>query len=397
VSVTPLVAGRVTRVFVELGQNVARGAAIAEVYSPEVGAARAAYLNAKADADAGEARLRRTERLATLGSASQQELEGVRAEHVRHESEMHQASARLRLLGLDASQLEDAHAEPPSTLTVRAPQSGIVTERAATTGMTVEAGTPLATLADLSSVWIIADLYERDFAAISVGAAVTVTSPAYPSAEWTGRVSYVAPEVRAETRTAEVRIEVRNPDARLKLGMFVDAAFAGTPATGVTIPAAAVQTIGGASVVFVPEAGTAGAFRERVVTPGIVSGDRVMIRDGLRAGEPIVVKGSFELRAEAERQGVRPPPAGSVQEASVAITESGFEPASLRLQPGVRARLTFTRRTDNTCATDLAIPAYGIRRPLPLNRAVTVEFVPVAGSTTFTCGMGMLTGTLLVQ
>ena len=101
VSVTPLVGGRVSRVVVELGQAVARGALLAEVYSPEVAQARAAYLSATADMEAGEARLHRTQRLVTLGSASQQELDETRAEHVRHETEAREAAARLRLFGLD--------------------------------------------------------------------------------------------------------------------------------------------------------------------------------------------------------------------------------------------------------------------------------------------------------
>ena len=105
VSVTPLVGGRVTRVVVELGQTVARGALLAEVYSPEVAQARAAYLAAQADMEAGESRLRRTERLVTLGSASQQELDETRAEHVRHENRGREAAARLRLFGLDPARV----------------------------------------------------------------------------------------------------------------------------------------------------------------------------------------------------------------------------------------------------------------------------------------------------
>lgn len=392
VSVTPLAAGRVTRVLVELGQTVARGAAIAEVYSPEVAQARSGYLSAKADLETGESRLRRTERLATLGSASQQELEQVRAEHVRHETELREAAARLTLLGIDPSRAE--HGDVTSTLTVVAPQSGVIIQRPAIAGMSAEPSTVLATIADLSPVWVIADVYERDMAAIATGATAAVTTAAYPGAEWHGRVTYISPEVRPETRTAQVRIEVANADRKLKFGMFVDAAIGVATTTGVSVPAGAIQTIGADSVVFVPDGSAPGAFRERRIKPGASSGDRVMVLEGLAPGEPLVTKGSFELRAEAERQGVRPL---ATQAGSVVITASGFEPASLTLQRGVPARVTFTRTTDKTCATELDIPGYGIHRALPLNQPVTVEFVPKASGATFQCGMGMLTGTLVVR
>ena len=394
VSVTPLVGGRVTRVLVELGQRVTKGAPIVEVYSRDAAEARAQYLNAKADMDAGEARLRRTERLAALGSASQQEVEMVRAEHVRHESELREGAARLRLIGIDIEHLEDAHADTASTIMVVAPQGGVVIQRPAIAGMTVESSTVLATIGDLSPVWIIADLFERDFALVTPGAPATVTAAGYPGIEWHGRVTYISPDVRPETRTAQVRIEVVNADATLKFGMFVNAAIAGRPVTGVAIPAAAVQTIGADTVVFVPDPDSPNAFRERRVMLGPASADRVTVLEGLAAGERLVTKGTFELRAEAERQGVRPT---ASQSADVAITAVGFEPASVSFQRGVPARMTFTRRTDQTCATEIVIPAFGIRRALPLNQPVTVSFVPAADGAVFQCGMGMLSGTNVVR
>src|SRR5204863_2259958 len=130
--------------------------------------------------EAGDAQLRRTERLAALGSASQQELERVRADHVRHETEVREAAARLRLFRIDPARVDDAHAEG-STITVTAPQAGVVTERPAIAGMTVEPSTALATIADLSPVWIVADVYERDLGRIRLSAEAVVTTPPYAS------------------------------------------------------------------------------------------------------------------------------------------------------------------------------------------------------------------------
>ena len=398
VKVTPLVAGRVTRMLVELGQSVPRGAPIAELYSPDLADARARYLSAKADTDAGEARLNRTRRLAALGSASQQELEQVTAEHVRHESDMREAADRLRLLGVDPASVGNPHADGASVLVVRAPAAGVITERPATTGSAADASTALATIAELSPVWIIADVYERDIAAVTANAAATITADAYPGAEWQGRVTYVSPDVRPETRTAQVRVEIANADAKLKFGMFVRVSVETRGSRHVVIPAAAVQTVGADSVVFVPDSGSSNRFRERRVALGTREGDRVAVLDGLVEAERVVTQGSFDLRAEAERQGIRPS-AGepAAQAASVAITENGFQPATLTLKRGVAARVTFTRKTDQTCATEIAIPRYGIRQALPLNQPVTVEFTPEDGEAAFQCGMGMLKGALVVQ
>lgn len=409
VSVTPFAGGRVTRVPVELGQPVQRGTIIAEIYSPEVEAARARYLAAKADTAAGQARLARTERLAALGSASQQELEEVQAEHVRHETDEREAGARLRLLGVDPATVQHQHAATGgATLRVAAPAAGVVIERPATVGATVEPSTILATIAPLSPVWIIADAYDRDIGSISPGAEATVASEASPGLDARGRVAYIAPEVRAETRTTQVRIEVPNPQGRLRFGMFVTVSIASPAAAPqVRVPRSAVQTIGAAQVVFVAEGSGGRAFRAREVTLGPGDGDAVTIVSGLSPGESIVTQGSFTLRAEAERLGIRPSaptasPGGKSaalppQEATVVVTEAGFTPNTLALEAGRPARVTFTRRTDQTCAMEVHLPDYGIKRALPLNESVVVEFTPRKGDATFQCGMGMLPGRLIVR
>ena len=129
---------------------------------------------------------------------------------------------------------------------------------------------------------------------------------------------------------------------------------------------------------------------------------------GLAAGERVVTTGSFSLRAETERQGLRPPaPSASAAPAAtptaapdfaVRITTNGFEPNTLTLRAGVPARVTFTRTTDETCAKEVVFPDYAIRRALPLNQAVAVEFTPRTNATAgFVCGMNMLKGALVVQ
>lgn len=411
VSVTPLAGGRVTRVPIELGQHVARGAVLAEIYSPDLADARARFLAMQADLEAGEARVARTERLAQIGAASQQELEGARAEHTRHQTDVEQAAARLRVLGVDPAHVTHATAAIPASATLRvtAPQDGVVLERPATVGMSVDPATVLVTLVDLSPVWVIADVYERDFGAVRVGTRATITTDAYPGPGTSGKVTYVSPAVRPETRTAEVRVEVPNPRGELRLGMFVNVTLEGVqrPA-GAVIPRAAVQAIGAGSVVYVAIDESAGRFEERPVVLGEGNQDRVAVIGGVAPGDRIVTAGSFSLRAEAERQGLRPPvpstpvaaavTSGSPQLFAVRVTTKGFEPDTLTLQAGRAARITFTRTTDETCAKEVVVPDYGIRKALPLNQPVTVEFVPKnGGGAGFACGMNMLKGTLVVQ
>jgi RND family efflux transporter MFP subunit len=411
VSVTPLASGRVTRVPVELGQRVPRGATLAEIYSPDLAEARTRYLSMKADLEAGEARVARTERLAQIGAASQQELEGARADHTRHQADVEQAAARLRLLGVDPGHVTHTAAgaagSASATVRVTAPQDGVVLERPATIGMTVDAATVLVILVDLSPVWVIADVYERDFGAVRVGTRATITTDASPGSGVSGKVTYVSPAVRAETRTAEVRVEVPNPKGELRLGMFVDVTLEGIQRTaGAVIPRSAVQTVGTRTVVYIAVDESAGRFEERPVVLGEGDQDRVSVSSGLAPGDRVVTTGSFSLRAETERQGLRPaaaaappaPDATASQHFEVRVTASGFEPSTLTLQAGRPARISFTRTTDETCATEVVFPDYGIRRALPLNRAVTVDFTPKKSATAgFACGMNMLKGALVVQ
>jgi RND family efflux transporter MFP subunit len=410
VSVTPLAGGRVTRVPVELGQHVTRGATLAEIYSPDLAEARTRYVAMTADLEAGEARVARTERLAQIGAASQQEVEQARAEHTRHQTDVEQAAARLRLLGVDPARVTHAGGSDQAAATIRvtAPQEGIVLERPATVGMTVEPSTVLATLVRLSPVWVIADVYERDFSSVRTGAAATVTTDAYPGVSFPGKVTYVSPQVRPETRTAEVRVEVPNVQGRLRLGMFVSVTIDGIrrPADAV-IPPRAVQTVGAQTVVYVVLDQAAGRFEERPVVLGEGDQSRVSVLSGLAPGDRIVTESSFSLRAEVERLGLRPAATSSAgtstkmaaapQSFKVLVTAAGFEPNTLTLRAGTPARITFTRTTDETCAKEVVFPDYGIRRALPLNEPVTVELMPKKAAAGFLCGMNMLKGTLVVQ
>ena len=230
VVVTPLAAGRVTRVMAELGARVRRGQTLAEIFSPELTEAATRYIAARAMLDAHDRELKRTGRLVDIGAASRQELERAHAEHAGQEAAVQSARAQLELLGMPAAAIDKAgegeRLEP--TVRVPAPIDGVVTERLANAGLNVDAATPLFTVVDLATVWVVADLFERDFSRVRVGSDARVTTSAYPDLIQTGRISYIDPNVNPDTRTAKVRVEVPNPRGVLRLGMYAEVVISGT-------------------------------------------------------------------------------------------------------------------------------------------------------------------------
>ncbi len=305
VIVTSLVSGRVTQVQAELGAAVTAQAPLATIYSPELADAQTAFIKARAEQTAHAQRQTRTQRLTAIGAATREELEMHEADRARVDAEVETARTRLVLLGIpeERTQRLAGPQDVVTTITLRAPMAGVVTQRAANVGLNVDPSMPLFTVLDLSTVWVIADLFERDFGKARVGSAVTITSAAYPDTTLRGRVSYIDPQVQPETRTAKLRVEVPNPGTRLRLGMYVDVQVGeGTARQGVFVPKTAVQMIGSDAVVYVAT-GQEGRFAERKVEIGNATGDQVLVLSGLQPGDPVVTEGVYFLRAERERRG----------------------------------------------------------------------------------------------
>jgi RND family efflux transporter MFP subunit len=302
--VNALVAGVVRQVLAELGVPVSRNQPLAVIFSGELAEAQMKYLSMRAMLAADQQKLERTRKLVELGAASRQELEDVVALHTAHESELAAARQRLLLLGLaedDIARVTDA-AHVVSEVTVGAPSAGVVVARSVNPGQVVGAGQELFVITDLTTVWVVGDLYEKDLALVRVGTPAAITLAAAPQTLLRGRVSYIDPRVDPATRTAKVRVEVPNRDQALRLGMFVTLQFAsGSEQRGMLVPRAAVQAVGDRSVVYVAAPDAEGRFIERTVKLGPAVGAFVQIVDGLRPGERVVTEGSFFLRAEATR------------------------------------------------------------------------------------------------
>jgi RND family efflux transporter MFP subunit len=299
-----LVGGVVRQVAVELGASVTRGQPLTVIFSAELADAQTKYVATQAMLTADHQKLERTQKLVALGAASRQELEEITAVHAGHETEVAAARQRLLLLGLgpdDVSRLTEA-SRVISEVTVRAPADGVVIARNVNPGQVVGAGQELFTVTDLSTVWVIGDLYEKDFAAVRVGSVATVTMPAARESVVRGRVAYIDPRVDPATRTSKVRVEVSNKSGDLRLGMYVALSFDAASGRQVTLVTRdAVQAIGDRNVVYVQVDGGEGRFAERAVKLGAALGDSFEVLDGVKPGELVVTAGSFFLRAEAGR------------------------------------------------------------------------------------------------
>jgi membrane fusion protein, copper/silver efflux system len=281
-TVSPKVGGFVERLHVDFtGQAVRRGQPLLEIYSPELVSAQEELLSA----------VRLEERLS--GSAAP----GVAG---RSAGLVESARRRLLLWDISPAQVEriERTGQVRRTLTLHAASSGFVVEKDVQAGQAVTAGMALYRLADLSTVWVEAAVYEQDLRLVSVGAPATVEIDAYPGERFAGRVSYVYPEVRAESRTTRMRVVLENPGGRIKPGMFATVVM-DVPVSerAVLVPRDAVMRTGTHSMVFVEE--HPGHYRMREVTVGVEAGASTQILSGLLAGDRVVARANFILDAES--------------------------------------------------------------------------------------------------
>lgn len=300
----PLARGRITEVLVKVGDRVERGQALLRYDNVEAGELLSQYRASSAELQrlrvqqASSARIvQRNQNLVRLGAVPAKELELAQAEQESilesikaQESIRAGIAAKLNRFGMTV----DASHEMPVT-TLRAPFTGLITEQNASVGEMVDSQDSLFAVADLSDVWVQADVYERDLSRVRVGQPAIITSAAYPGRQFPARVAYVSDIVDPETRTIRVRCEARNADTALKLGMFVwvDLPDALAP-SGIVVPIDAVQEVSGRQVVFVrsPE----GLIRPRPVKAGRAAGTMVAILEGLQPGDEYATAGSFHLR-----------------------------------------------------------------------------------------------------
>lgn len=297
--VTPLVSGRVERVTAIAGDRVTAGSVLAVLSSPEVAELHGKELEAQARLRLAQSTLRRLRKLSELGAAAGKDLAAAESEVTTAQAEISHLRASLASLGSD----ERLKGHSISSVALRAPISGTITKREVNAGAGVQAGTVLFSIADLSSVWVIANVPESQINNMRIGTAAEVRSPALGQAIAHGRVTYIDPVLNEETRTGRVRLEVSNPNQQLRIGTFVEvnfeagAATQSAAATELVIPDEAVQTVENKTIVFVP-ASKPSHFEAREIQAGGQAGGLRTVISGLNAGERVVTKGSFVLKTQ---------------------------------------------------------------------------------------------------
>ncbi|MEW6732412.1 MAG: efflux RND transporter periplasmic adaptor subunit [Acidobacteriota bacterium] len=357
---TPLISGRTERVNVQLGDWVKAGTILAVIASPQIAQMhgklheaetrlalaernlqrvqrsenRVAVLTAKAKLDETETTLRRIRRIVELGAGAAKDLiaaeaafQTAKAEYEFHSNialnrEIQESKAEVETARVDVTHIrdellaygvsivgrgeQDDHDHNTAIVPLRAPISGTVIERLVNAGAGIEAGKALFTIANLSTVWVIANIPESQIKHLRVGTQANIRAAALTESSISGYVTYINPLLNEETRTVPVRIEVSNVNEQLKIGMFVEVDFPnveGAEAKGeeLVIPEEAVQRIDTRTVVFIPKQDRSGNFEVRNVELGsLVNGYRRIV-NGLSPGERVVTKGSFTLKGQLLR------------------------------------------------------------------------------------------------
>jgi cobalt-zinc-cadmium efflux system membrane fusion protein len=298
IPVLSLANGRVTALHVGLGALVHKGQLLMEVQSPDVTTAFASYLRAVADEQLTNTVLTRDKLLYDKGAIAKSQLDIAENGETDAQANLHAAEQQLRILGVDKN-------HPGDTVKVYAPISGIVVAQNTTTagaaGLNVAGVGGSLTVADLSHVWVVCDVYENDLAQVHLGEQAEVRLNAFPDKVRRGTISDVGAILDPQLRTAKVRIQVPNPDNLLRIGMFATATFHGSKAqTATVIPANAILHLHDRDFVYVPSS-TGGAFTRIAVDLGqTLPGNVVQVKNGLREGQNVVAN-ALELENATEQ------------------------------------------------------------------------------------------------
>ena len=323
VHLRPLADGIVSRVDVQEGDRVRAGQVLVEYDNVALGdhigeyrGAIAARSQAEADLNVLRRSFERAEQLIALEAIAQQtvdlrrsEFEQAQARLVSAQAEISRIEERIHRFGLTDDDLQElapgndaeemrAAAERHREMSLnvlRAPFDGVVTEYGVAVGDLATPEREMLTITDISTVWVLADVYEPDLGRLPADAEVAIRVDAYPDRQFTGRLTYVSDTIETATRAAHVRLVVANPDAALKIGMFAQATIPTNESiSALAAPIEAVQTIDEQSVVFAQIGPT--TFERRDVTLGSSANGFVEVLEGLTPGEPIVSTGSFYLK-----------------------------------------------------------------------------------------------------
>jgi cobalt-zinc-cadmium efflux system membrane fusion protein len=290
-------AGRVRKITADIGQSVATNAPLAEVESPDFGQAQADARKAESDLKLAERSLTRERELFSHGAAAQKDVEAAEDAQAQAEAEHSRAVSKIAAYGANADSLDEV-------FIIRSPLAGTVVDKSVSPGLEVrpdqmlanmpEITAPLFVVSDPTRLWIQIDATEVDVPHLQPGNEFTFTSRAFPDETFTGRVDKVSEFIDPNTRTIKVRGSVDNPRRRLKAEMFVNVILPGGATHDLSVPAAAVFLKGEKHFVFVQT--KPGEFTRQEVAIGSEQAGRVLILNGLQAGQQVVTDGCIFLQ-----------------------------------------------------------------------------------------------------
>ncbi len=298
--VSPRISGKIVSVKASLGESVTAGRALAILDSVELGEALNRYQQSKTKLALAQSNMDRIKNLVEKKIAARKDILQAETDYKTSQAELHTDEERLSLYGVSSAELAGDNRKKP-LLPVRSPIGGIITEKHAIVGELADPSKSLYTVADLSSVWVMVDINEKDLAKVHKGQAATVTVGAFPELKLKGRITYIADLVNEATRTVKARVEVANPGRKLKPEMFatVELALAADAPPVVAVPEDALQELDGKKVLFVAENET--EFAARQVQTGRAAVGMVEIVSGLKEGDRFAVKGAFILKSEVKK------------------------------------------------------------------------------------------------
>ncbi len=283
--------GWIEKLYVDYtGRAVRKGEPLAEIYSPELFATQ-------------------QELFLAWKLKNQAKGEGI-SRFIAGEAEtlIQAARQRLRLLGIREDQIQkiEETGQPIKTVTLFSPQSGTVLQKMAVQGMRIMPGEKLFDIADLSSVWVIADIYEMDLPGVNVGISASISLSFHPGKVYFSKVEYIYPTLSGDTRTDKIRFSLPNPRGTLKPQMFTDVTLRLNLGKRLSVPEEAVIDTGLRQIVYVDKGD--GTFEPREIQTGLKANKMIEVIKGLRAGEKVASSGNFLIDSEAKLKGVIPRP-----------------------------------------------------------------------------------------
>jgi membrane fusion protein, heavy metal efflux system len=288
--------GRAVAIVAKLGDKVHPGQALIELSSPNVGQLQADAQKALSDLALAEKAVDRVHKLLAEGAIADKEVAQADNDYRKARSDSARTTAELKSLGVSPT-------DPAVNVALRSQIAGVVVERNVLVGQEVRAdqATPLVTVSNLDTVWVIADAYEQDLSLVTEGDAVTIRVPAYPGETFPGKVGHVADVIDPTTRSVKIRCLVDNKSRRLKPEMFakVDVLNAAGHKL-IVVPAQAVLNDGDKSIVIIASEGN--VFRPRRVDVGPEVEGKVRVLGGVRPGEKIVTDGAIFMKRELDSQ-----------------------------------------------------------------------------------------------